>query len=411
MPALANPPAIDTAAVANTVTTVAKVPPSTLKKFLADGVEQPECIICGDTYGSKHVVVQIKECGHQFGEHCLKKWLKQKDTEGTCPMCRDVLFRAPLSRLEETLLATLSASRSTAATPFPPSYFLEHYQAGDVLQASATHGFMQALWYALYYLDKSMGRPSLQEVSGAIIQAFEVTNYDSAPEQPQRPVRPSSHEPVLVVPEHWILSPYIYRIRHNDFSFPDECAVTGFANTVLKFSDLAKNDECPPPVAWRAMFLYHALSRDVYPVLSWPELRDATWSLYDTGRESSQWALLYLFIWLIYWYPAQSGIKPEAYGPEEVVTFLRALDLGFPNDVTETRDMKSQVFVRAAGHVLKIGDRQELAAKELRDERLVAPDTDLAQLKVDVEGLWLEGIGLAAHEIASGFPDGWSLGG
>jgi hypothetical protein len=416
MPARVNPPAGEPAAIPNTVTTLAKVPPSTLKKFLADGVEKPECIICRDIYGSKHVAVQIKECGHQFGEHCLKKWLKQKNSEGTCPMCRDILFRATpsptQSLLEQTLLDTLAASRSAAAAPFPPNCFLEHYQVVDILQASATRGFMQALWYALYYLDKPTGRPSLQDISGAIIQSFEVTNYDSAPEQPQRPARPSSHEPVLVVPEHWVLSPYVYRIRHNDFSFPDECTLTGFANTILKFIDLAKKDECPPSVVWRAVVLYHSFSRDVYPVLSWTELRDETWSLYDTGRGSSQWALLYLFIWLICWYSAQSGINLEDYGPEEVVTFLRALDFGFPDDVTETRDMQSQVCVRAVCHVLKIGDRvSELPAEELRDERLVAPDTDLAQLKVDVEGLWLEGIGLAAHEIASGFPDGWSLGG
>jgi hypothetical protein len=406
MPSRAIPSGSEPHDVPNNVTTMAKIPPSTLKKFLTDGIEQPECSICGDTYGGKHVAIQIKECGHQLGKHCLEKWLKQKNTEGTCPLCRDVLFRATppptQSLMEESLLATLAA-----AAPFPPDNFAEYYEVSERLQRSATRGFMQALWYALYYLDRPTGRPSLQDVSGAIIQAFEVTNWASAPEQPTRPVDPSFDPSISDLPEHWILSPHVYRIRHNDFSFPDECTVTGFANTVFKFIILSKNDECPPPVTWRAMFCYHGFHRDAYPVLSWPALREATWSLGDLHSEGRagdyQWSLLQLFFYLICWHTTKSALELEDCSPGEVVALLKALDLGFPDDVIETRDVKTHIFVHAACQVMKTSRRKELSTEAERNERLVALDTGLDQLKHDVEELWLEAISFAARKIADEF--------
>jgi hypothetical protein len=392
MPARANLPASDPAVVPNTVTTITKIPPSTLKKFLADGVEQPECIICGDVYGSRHVAVQIKECGHQFGEPCLKKWLKQNNTEGTCPMCRDVLFRAPPPPIPANF-------QTVAPPPLSSQTFCEYYRYGDNLERSTVYGFMEALWHSIYYIDPPEGQryPSLHQISGAIIQAFEVTNVLSVAERPDFDPRRSLTDDCNDH-EHFSLSPYIYHARHNDFSFPDECPVTGFANTLCKLATFCTTDELPSKAAWRAMLFYNVYSPTEFPVLSWTELRDAVWSLYDplgTGvARDYQCAPLYLFLWLMDKHCTKqlSGAGASQYRSGNVANLLEHLECGFPDAVPETRDRETRFFLSAAHYALRLSGIHESSGRGPRAQRLMNHKTDPEQLKRDVEEVWLEAV-------------------
>jgi hypothetical protein len=80
--------------------------PNSLRAFLNDGVEAAECSICTEPFDSTHVIIQIKECGHHFGKECLKNWLKQKDSKGTYPTYRGVLFAKKAKVRGESSTAT-----------------------------------------------------------------------------------------------------------------------------------------------------------------------------------------------------------------------------------------------------------------------------------------------------------------
>jgi hypothetical protein len=131
---------------------------------------------------------------------------------------------------------------------------------------------MKALWHSIYYIDPPEGQryPSLHQISSAIIQAFEVTNVLSVAERPDFDPRRSLTDDCNDH-EHFSLSPYIYHARHNDFSFPDECPVTGFANTLCKLTTLCTTDELPSKAAWRAVLFYNVYSPTEFPVLSWTD--------------------------------------------------------------------------------------------------------------------------------------------
>lgn len=50
-----------------------------------------DCVICYNDYGVKtpegfnEAALRIPECGHVFGDHCIKKWFSDSDS---CPYCR-----------------------------------------------------------------------------------------------------------------------------------------------------------------------------------------------------------------------------------------------------------------------------------------------------------------------------------
>jgi hypothetical protein len=51
-----------------------KLVPSSLRAFMKDGTETAVCSICTEPFDEKHVVIQIKECGHHFGKECLESY-------------------------------------------------------------------------------------------------------------------------------------------------------------------------------------------------------------------------------------------------------------------------------------------------------------------------------------------------
>ena len=55
------------------------------EKFVEDPAI-PICIFCSNPYSNDiHVPVSLK-CGHIIGQHCLNKWLSEKDS---CPICNE----------------------------------------------------------------------------------------------------------------------------------------------------------------------------------------------------------------------------------------------------------------------------------------------------------------------------------
>lgn len=97
---------------------VAKIPSPILERFLADGIGIAECIICTLSFGKNHTITQIKECGHKFCKHCLKKWLEQKENEGICPLYRSLLFQAHHLPTNAHLVEIISAATKTVRTPY-----------------------------------------------------------------------------------------------------------------------------------------------------------------------------------------------------------------------------------------------------------------------------------------------------
>lgn len=381
---------------------VAKISSPTLKRFLADGIETPECIICTHPFGENHTIAQIKECGHQFGKHCLKKWLEQKETEGTCPLCRSLLFQA------HHLPSNAHLAEIQAETD-PTDDFRSYYDDTDALHSSVRHGFLEALWYALYYIDKANGRPGLHEVSKAILQAYEVTNRDMVPEEPDsqyelQPFIPTTSQ----VNEHQILSPLIYRIRHIEFSFPDECRLTGISETLLKLAAIYKDDDRSPPMTiWRAVMLYQTRARHRYPVLSWKELRQAVWSVYTASPDGLQadrweWPSLHLFMHLAILYIGEvyrgKNLAPRDISSTMVFSLLRTLDVGFPEEDEPKIDSQTQILVRATCHVLG----SQMSVEYL--DHLCDYRTTTYELQNAVAETWINGIKLAGNDIAMGLP-------
>jgi hypothetical protein len=71
------------------------------RSFLAHGIHttmistSEECAICLEFYNIKtHLPVKIVACEHHFGIRCLETWVKSGQHSNTCPICRQILFRA-----------------------------------------------------------------------------------------------------------------------------------------------------------------------------------------------------------------------------------------------------------------------------------------------------------------------------
>jgi hypothetical protein len=70
-----------------------------------------DCTICLEESQLGQELHQIRACGHAFHERCLLDWLNSKNTHhSSCPICRQELFPARVSRDAELLNQTLSVS-------------------------------------------------------------------------------------------------------------------------------------------------------------------------------------------------------------------------------------------------------------------------------------------------------------
>lgn len=143
--------------------------PDSLQAFLKDGVEVAECSICIETFNDEHVIVQIKECGHHFGRNCLENWLKQKDTTGTCPTCRSVLFKK--KRMNHSSQATIASVNQPSLPPQAPRAitFNKYYSNAENVEQSSRDGFLSKAWSF-----RALFRPTY-----TVLQAYDADNDPS----------------------------------------------------------------------------------------------------------------------------------------------------------------------------------------------------------------------------------------
>jgi hypothetical protein len=368
--------------------------PGSLRAFLKDGVEAAECSICAQPFDSMHIVIQIKQCGHHFGKDCLERWLKQKDSRGTCPTCRGVLFvKKAKVRGDSSIPAPLPAIR---AQPLTLARFNNYYQQPGNIELSNRGGFLGQIW-TIIQPGTDGATSQLAIIKAAIVRAFDAGNDFSTDER---------------TPERDMLAPYIQRLRSRNTNLA--CPIMGLVQTISKLFTFCSPGFFPADSVWRVILLFQAQSSDTPPELTWPLLRDAAWTLHDhhlNGQVSrEQWRALYLFLWLMAMYRAQRLGSSSWFKIDEVCSLLRTLDFGYPNAGGDTRDTNTRVFLSAAVHVLEQSGIDTACSQPDRSRRLLSGSTGVAQLKADVEGLWLEGIAIGARDVAAGYPEHWWTG-
>jgi hypothetical protein len=365
--------------------------PGSLRAFLKDGVEAAECSICAQPFDSTHIVIQIKQCGHHFGKDCLERWLKQKDSRGTCPTCRGVLFvKKAKVRGNSSIPAPLPAIR---AQPLTLARFNEYYQQPGNIELSNRGGFLRQIWTIIQPGTNGVAG-QLAFVKSATIRAFDTGNDFSTDEH---------------TPERDMLAPYIQRLKSRNANLA--CPIMGLVQTISKLFTFCAPGFTPADSVWRVVLLFQAQSSDIPPELTWPLLRDAAWTLQNhhlNGQGSrEQWRALYLFLWLMAMYRAQRLGNSPWFKIDQVCGLLRTLDIGYPNAGGDARDTNTRVFLSAAVHVLEQSGIDTAYGQPDRSRRLLSDSTDVVQLKADVEGLWLEGMAIGSRDVAAGYPEHW----
>jgi len=368
--------------------------PGSLQAFLKDGVEAAECSICTEPFGNQHVVVQIKECGHHFGRNCLEKWLMQKNTTGTCPTCRGVLFKK--KRKNHHSQATIASVNQPSLPPQAPRAitFNEYYSNAENIEQSNRDGFLSKAW-------------SFRALSGpthTVLQAYDADND---------PSRTSNST------ERRMLAPYIEVLRpaFNSNSVASlHCPVVGLARTLSQLFEFCKatTNFTPTECMWRAIMLYQTEMDDLTPNFTWSTLREAAWTLHDPEdmlhRSGQQWRILYLFLLLMPVYWAHRIHNSAALNIDDLRDILKDLRIGYPIAPRDAMDTKTRVFLSAAVHVLTVCETSTGYSQTERNWRLQDCNTSVARLKADVEGLWREGLAKGGADVAAGYPEHWWTG-
>jgi hypothetical protein len=171
-----------------------------------------------------------------------------------------------------------------------------------------------------------------------------------------------------------------------------------------RLSTFGGNDFTPTLAVWRAVLLFGSRSGDQNLDLDWVGLREAAWTLGDdhayTLTGVDQWRWLYLFLWLMVIYRTTRHVISQPFTIHDVRQLLRVMHIGYPTEADNERDTNTRLFLSAA---VQAWDRSRLDAdygRLDRTRRMFHEHTEVAQLKVDVEELWLEGLASGAAELA-----------
>jgi hypothetical protein len=317
----------------------------------------------------------------------LEKWLTQKKTRGTCPTCRGILFQEPTSD-------SSSDDEPSLAPPVSPAQFFEYYSLTANVLNSARASFLRQSWdYIHGHITDESAAPSValdtwQQVVDAHARMGAVDSDSRR--------------------EFTILAPYVERL--SNIESENGCVLCWLAETLWKLTKLCKSGlSGPPDFMWGAILFVHTDPNRTLPVFELPELRKATWALYkahvDGQATGNHWRLLYLFLWCI----AIDYISATDEGTSQYkIGAVRDLLLDFSHDDLAW-DSGTRLLLSAAVYALersKIGmDRStDERDRRLRDYMYV---TNCAQLKLDVESVWLEALKRGADDVAAGFPESW----
>jgi hypothetical protein len=189
----------------------------------------------------------------------------------------------------------------------------------------------------------------------------------------------------------------------------DDCPVTSLVHSLDRLSRCCQSDFKPSLVTWHAILLYHTHAAN--KILHWSDIRDAAWSLQllrIEGRDTGEhWRSLHLFFFFLAIHRSQQCPHFLPYKIKQVRGLIRMLDCGDASAELSRQDTATKLFLSAASHVLVLSKIDDGPGQDARCARLHSETTEVAQLKQDVEQLWLEAMALGANEIAAGFPDSW----
>lgn len=374
--------------------------PLSAKNFIETGIEVVKCSICQEPYTVEHVAVEIKECGHQFGKHCLEEWLQQEDSSGTCPLCRNVLFRAskpaPIRQRSRR-----RGSGSFMPSPYEfdelealiefdpdepelPDAFIEYYSQASNVSVSAQNGFLHKLWVEI-----AVSPP--EDHGSSLMRAMTLALG------------------WVTGPEYDVLLPYISRVLLVGIAESwSECPVISLCHTLKHITRCCRSDFTPSPATWHVIMLYQVHA--VNDTFHWMDIRNAAWKLQRLhvedrdGREL--WRILHLFFFLMGIHRSQMCQHLPAYTLKEIRQLLNILACDDPSTV-EARDTASRLFLAAAGYVLQLSTLDGGDLQDARCLRLISETTSDEQLKQDVVSLWVEAMDFGTHVIAAGFPESW----
>ncbi|KAL7771736.1 hypothetical protein CFE70_001686 [Pyrenophora teres f. teres 0-1] len=319
---------------------VRKAVPPSASKFIEVGIEIVSCAICHDTFTDEHIAIQIIACGHQFGT-----------------------------------LPPIFASDA----PVSPTRFIEYYGQTLNVRRSAQDGFLSRLWSGI------MNPPPGDQVTCAvrvIMLAFE--------EFPG--------------PEYNALMRYISRISSIGLQATwSTCLITSLVNTLSYFARCCQKGFTLSLATWQAIMRYQLHAGN--DTLNWLEIRNAAWTLHglhSEGRSTGEhWYKLHLFFVLLGIHRSQQRLP--VYGARELRELIHILGCDDPFG-TLGQDGATRLFLLAAMHVLELSKIFDRPCRDARGLRLLNENTSRQLLKQDVEALWLEGMTLAAKEMAEGRP-------
>lgn len=128
-----------------------RIPPANQIEFMENNIhsvviqdQYNSCPICHVQYGKADVAipaedaVRIDPCNHVFGRECLKKHVADntRPNHNTCPLCREILFRATAARSGRQSQAAVSLEEAMAQDEHLRNFVHRRRQEAADVQAS-----------------------------------------------------------------------------------------------------------------------------------------------------------------------------------------------------------------------------------------------------------------------------------
>jgi len=284
--------------------------PSNRADFLAHGLELAECSLCREPFDSDHWPYQIRECGHIFGRVCLEAWLKQSDTQGTCPQCRCILFGAdPEPELAEEILQRFELSHRTMR-----GHMLK------LLNVHDTAGLLVVLWVEMTVAFEPDARETYENawtprIIGLIrylLEGLGLSNHDHEREALAQAVRETNALELALYAEQEVF-PFGYQPIHD------------LSRNMIKISRVFPHKVIPDPILWRAIICLHNLSGPDITNCYFQDDEDRMFDFPDIHDWSHLAGRLYLLLILMAQDTKHNLRSSDDYNVEDVKSLLRVI--------------------------------------------------------------------------------------
>lgn len=358
--------------------------PRTLKTFLANGIDPVKCSICLEQYSVNHVAVRIRGCGHEFGKGCLETWLQQSNKIGTCPYCRDVLFKNDRRTIDPVALEDMRRQflGSGRQTRFAQGRVLR------LLDICHPDGLLMRLWRNMRDGYGTQARESQQHawsggIRGLLLALFQGT-WPAG----------SIHDKYTLVMYRYF--PYQFDIfRIVPTSTPATCPFDALCRNFIRLSRLFPSLQNPTPILLRALVMFQIRNRGVSMAITLQDIDDdllkAGPRLYSVTRDPD-WrtpvSRLYLLLMLMS-HDREYNLRfhsPRVYNAADVAKLLRLLYRPiFFDDPTFIAHFDPAFCERAARfyHLSEIGQSMGNFGVDLLD-----PCIGRRTICTHIQGLW-----------------------